>query len=202
MVVLKGKLLSLAGMAGARVGIRKALHPIAHGVAVAVPVAHHHRQPSRHRLHRCQTEGFLGIVDQGKKQIRRSPTATHNLRVLAIKEVHRHVRGMALGRLLVAAVVTLTTGEPARHHEMEAPSTALCRFLKGDEHALGVGLLKKRQPPQPEHEHVLLRQDADGDAGNHGSADRLAARAEPPGQRPAAAGATGAAARGFHRNAG
>ena len=63
---------------------------------------------------------------------------------------------MALGRLLVAVVVTLTTREPARHHEMEAPSTALCRFLKGDEHALGVSLLKKRQPAQPEHEHVLL----------------------------------------------
>ena len=120
MVMLQGQLLPLPGMGG-QGGHPEALHPIAHGVAVAVPVAHHHRQPSRHGLHRGQTKGFLGIIHQGKEQIRRSPTATHHLQVLAIKEMHRHVWGMAQGRLLVAAVVALTTREPARHHEMQAP---------------------------------------------------------------------------------
>ena len=63
---------------------------------------------------------------------------------------------MALGGLPIEGMIGLATWEPARHHEMEAPSTALCRFLEGDEHALGIGLLEIRQPTQPEHEHVML----------------------------------------------
>ena len=85
---------------------------------------------------------------------------------------------------------------------MEPTSTALRRFLKGDEHALGISLLKKMTAAPARAQERHAQQGADGGAGNHGSADRLAAQAKPLDRRPTAAGATGAAARGFHRNAG
>ena len=93
---------------------------------------------------------------------------------------------MAPSRLLVEPEVAITTGKPARHYEMKALTTALRRFLKGNE-TCPAGRPSKTTISPPRAPARRSQQGADGGAENRGSADRLAALAESYGRRLKAA---------------
>ena len=136
-------------------GNQDALDPVAHGRAVAVPVADHDRQARGHRLDRRDAEGLLDIVDQRQEDVGGGPQVFQARAVVAVDEAHLDVGGVPARGLLVELPVLLA-GKPAGQGEGDSPASRRLRDLHRLEHRLRKGLLEVGQPPHPQNQHVVF----------------------------------------------
>ncbi len=134
---------------------RDALNAVFEGVAVAVPVGDHDRQPRRHRLHRGQAEGLLDVVGQRGEQVGRRPGPAADLRIASVHDMHRDVgAGLPRQRLdLFAFAVRL---EPAGEDQGDvAPGRPGCR-LQPQEHGQRMGLRGRGDPAEKQRRDRVL----------------------------------------------
>ena len=151
------------GQIGAQTGGRhqrghaKAVHPVAHGVAVAVPVRHHHGQARGHGLDGHDAEGLLDVVRQRTEHVGPGPGRAALRGVAPIQRHHPHRRagqrrrlGVGLGNELVGVPAALH-----QHHLLPTGRRSLRRLLQRLVHGQRVGLGVERQPAHEQHHQGL-----------------------------------------------
>ena len=128
-------------------GDAKAVNAVAHGVAVAVPVADHHRQTGSHCLDRRDAERLLDVVGEAAEHISRGPCSGALSGLAAVECDHPHARA-ELCSGLSERLGNVLVGMPAALHQhdilagLERLRGLLQRLIHRQRMRLGV----KRQP--------------------------------------------------------
>jgi hypothetical protein len=142
--------------AGARIGHHGrdaiAVHAVAHGVAVAVPVADDARQSGRHGFQWRQAERLLHIVRERDEDVGGGPGVKLVRRHAAVQHGQRHGWAQLRGRL-VEGLVDGLVDEPAAQHEVDA-AAVLRRLAECREHLLRMGLGVERQAAEKQKDDV------------------------------------------------
>jgi hypothetical protein len=136
-------------------GDAEPIHPVAHGVAIAIPVADDDRQTDGHRLQGRDPEGLLDVVGQRTEHIGCGPGAAALLWIAAIESDHPHIRADAAGGLLVG-LLDGRIGVPAtleQHHVAACfRRSALQRLVQHQRMGLGM----EGESPQVQHHQGVL----------------------------------------------
>ena len=109
------------------VGYQEARHPGIDEVAVAVPVRSDDRKAARHGLDDDEAEGFLEVVRQRHREVRRPPHAEPSLGVHAVDERHLHAGAKARAPSMKASRISRFGAQPERIRWMRRPVDSAAR---------------------------------------------------------------------------
>lgn len=140
-------------------GDEKAVLAVANGLPVAIPVTRHHREASRHRLHRREPEGLLDIVRERNEEV---GCAISPLRDAGFTPVHP-INTNAGGRSrFIKTFSDRLVGKPAAFENPNTPAAGGGRPRAGKVHGQGIGLGVQAQAAHEQHDNIVVGKTVSG----------------------------------------